>query len=273
LSYLNQFTGIVLDALLRPFDSPWGALAAAALATSVLVLSIVRWTSSPAKIARARGRLIARVLELVLFRHDALVSFGAAGRILKANSVYLGTLLVPLAVSLVPCVLILAQLSCWFDSRPLHVDETAVLEVKLRDGVNVTDQPLTVVGAQAVRVDTEGVRIPRLAEVDWRLRGTEPGTDWLEIRCGDEPPVRKQVAVGDGFQKVSRRRFRAGLWEQLTNPAEPPIEGHASVERVEVRYPARQLYLRNAEINWLFAFLALTIVFALVLKRPMKVEI
>src|SRR5262245_37826843 len=145
-----------MDALLQPFHSPWGALAAAALATSVLVLWIVRWTSSPATIARARGRLLARVLELVLFRHDAMVSFGAAGRILKANFVYLGTLLVPLAVSLVPCVLILTQLSCWFDARPLRVDEAAVLEVKLRDGLSVTDLPLSVSETQAVQFQTEG---------------------------------------------------------------------------------------------------------------------
>jgi len=273
LSYLNQITGCVVDSLLRPFDSPWAALATAALATSVLVLLIVRWTSSPATIARARGRLIARVLELVLFRHDAMVSVGAAGRILSANVLYLATLLVPLTVSLVPVALILAQLSCWFDARPLQVGEAAVLEVKLRDGVSVTDQSLTVMGAEAVRVETEGVRIPRLTEIDWRVRGAHPGVDWIEIRCGDESPVRKHVAVGDDFQKVSRQRSRTGLWEQFANPAESPIEAGASVERVEVRYPARQFYLQNTEIDWILAFFVLTIVFGLILKRPLKVEI
>src|SRR6266478_1903381 len=89
VSYLNQFMGFVGDAVMRRFHSPWGALAAAALATALLVLLIVRWTSSPATIARARGRLVARVLELVLFRHDAVVSFSAAGRILSSNLIYL----------------------------------------------------------------------------------------------------------------------------------------------------------------------------------------
>jgi hypothetical protein len=273
VAILNQLTGFLMGALLWPFHSPWGALAAAALATSVLVLLIVRRTSSPATIARARRRLIARVLELVLFRHDAMVSFGAAGRILSANLVYLATLLVPLAVSLVPMALILAQLSCWFDARPLQVGEAAVLEVKLRDGMNVMDRPLIITGAEAVRVETEGVRIPRLTEIDWRVRGARPGVDWLEIRCGDEPAVRKHVAVGDDFQKVSRQRSRADLWEQFLNPAEAPIEGPASVERVRVRYPARELYLGSTEINWLLAFFVLTIVLALILKRPLNVEI
>jgi hypothetical protein len=270
---VNQFTGFVVDALMRPFQSPWLALAAAALATSVLVLLIVRWTSSPAAIVRARSRLIARVLELVLFRHDAMVSFTAAGRILSANLAYLRALLLPLAASLIPCVLILAQLSCWFDNRPLRVGETAVLEVRLRNGTTVIDQRLVVTGAQPVQIETDGVRIPRLSEIDWRLRGMHPGVDWLEIECGDEPPVKKQIVVGDDFQKVSRRRTQPDLWEQFLNPAEPPIERATSVTLVDVRYPARQLYLGNTEINWIVAFLVLTIVLALILKRPLKVEI
>jgi hypothetical protein len=273
LSYLNQITGRVVDSLLRPFDSPWAALVAAALATSVVVLLIVRWTSSKAKVARARGRLIARVLELVLFRHDAVVSFSAAGRILIANAVYFGNLLMPLVVSLVPCVLILAQLSCWFDARPLRVGEAAVLKVRFRDGSNVTGLPISLSGAEAVQVETDGVRIPRLTEIDWRLRGAHPGIEQLEIHCGDEPPVRKLIAIGDEFQKVSRRRSRANLWDQFTNPGEPPIEEGASIDRVDVLYPARRLYLHNTEIDWILAFFVLTIVFGLILKRPLKVEV
>jgi hypothetical protein len=273
VTILNQLTGSLVDALLRPFQAPWGGLAAAALAAAVLVLLIVRWTSSPAAIARARSRLVARVLELVLFRHDAMISFSAAGRIASANLAYLRTLLLPLVISLVPMALILAQLSCWFDARPLQVGEAAVLEVKLRDGLSVTDRPLSVSGNQAVHVETDGMRIPRLTEMDWRLRGGSPGVDWLEIRCGEESPVRKRVVVGDGFQKVSRRRSRGSLWDQFANPAEPPIDGAQSVASIDVRYPARQLYLGSREIDWIVAFLVLTIVFALILKRPLKVQI
>ena len=273
MALLNQFTGFAVDALMRPFQSPWLALAAAALATSLLVLLIVRWTSSPATIVRARGRLVARVLELVLFRHDALVSFTAAGRILAANLAYLRTLLFPLTASIIPCVLILAQLSCWFDNRPLRVGETAVLEVRLRAGTSVIDRPLNLSGAQAVQIETDGVRIPRLSEIDWRLRAAHPGVDRLEIHFGDEPAITKQIVVGEDFQKVSRRHTQPDLWEQFLNPAEPPIDSTASVALVDIRYPARQLYLGNTEINWIVAFLVLTIVFALVLKRPLKVQL
>jgi hypothetical protein len=273
VSIVNLITGFLGDALLRWFSSPWPALAAAALATSLVMLLVVRWTSSPAAVGRARNRLTARVLELVLFRHDAFVSFTAGGRILAANLAYLRTLLRPVALSLAPCLLILAQLACWFDARPLRVGEAALIEVKLRDGLTVTDRAVLLSGAEAVRVETDGMRVPRLAEIDWRLRGARPGIDRVEIHCGDEAPVRKDVVVGDDFQKVSRRRSQVGLWEQLLYPCEPTIDAAQSIVQIDVRYPARQMYLGNWEIHWLVAFLALTILFALVLKRPLHVQI
>jgi len=270
---LNSVTGFLGDALLGRFSSPWIALAAAALVMSLMMLVIVRWTSSPAAVSRARSRLIARVLELVLFRNDACVSFTALGRILAANLAYLRTLLLPVALSLAPCLLILVQLECWFEARPLRVGEAALIEVKLRDRVPVADRPVWLSKTNAARVETDVMRIPRLAEIDWRLRGARPGIDRIEIHCGDEAPVLKEVAVGDDFQKVSRRRSQAGLWEQLIHPCEPPIEGAQSIFQVDVRYPARQMYVGETEIHWLVAFLVLTIVFGLILKRPLNVQI
>jgi hypothetical protein len=137
----------------------------------------------------------------------------------------------------------------------------------------VIDRPLNLSGAQAVQIETDGVRIPRLSEIDWRLRAAHPGVDRLEIHFGDEPAITKQIVVGDDFQKVSRRHTQPDLWEQFLNPAEPPIDSTASVALVDIRYPARQLYIGNTEINWIVAFLVLTIVFALVLKRPLKVQL
>ncbi|MGE5191552.1 MAG: hypothetical protein ACM3U2_03560, partial [Deltaproteobacteria bacterium] len=137
MSHVNAITGFLVDGLMQALGRPWPALVAAALATSVLLLILIRWTSSPADVRRARDRLTARVLELVLFRHDMLVSFTAVGRILAANASYFRTLLRPLALTAVPGLLILAQLACWFDGRPLRVGEAALVEAKFRDGFAV----------------------------------------------------------------------------------------------------------------------------------------
>jgi hypothetical protein len=272
VTWINAISGFLGDALLGRFDSPWLALVVVALATSILMLLIVRWSSSPEAVERSKKRLTARVLELVLYRHDAMVSLTAGGRILRENLSYLKTLLLPIVLSTIPGLLILAQLACWFDARPLHVGEAAVLEVTFRDGTDLLKMPSRIDGADAVRIETDPVRVPRRSEVSWRLRGVRPGIDAIQLHYGDEPPIMKRVAVGDSLQKVSRRRSAAGLWEQWLHPVEPPIPDRQAIIRIDVRYPQRSLELGNWEIHWLVAFLGLTIVFALLLKRPLGVR-
>ena len=249
MTYLNSFTDLFVGTLLRQFTRPWPGLVAAALATSIAMLLVIRWVSSPAAIRRAKDRLIARVLELVLFRHDARISFTAGGRILAANLAYLRTLLWPLGVSAVPCILVLSQLSCWYAWRPLRLGETVVVEVKLRDGFPVLEQPASLLVPTYILVQTGGVRVSAPAEVAWRLRAEHEGSEGIDVEVGDEAPVHKQLIVGETLQKVSARRSRRGFWESLLYPAEPPIDNASSIVEIDVRYPARQLYLGNTERN------------------------
>jgi hypothetical protein len=271
--YVNSVMGFLMDWLLWPFAQAWPALVAAALATSVIMLLIMRWTGSPAAVRRAKDRLVARVLELVLFRHDAFVSFTAGGRVFAANLAYLRTLLRPLAFSILPCLLILSQLSCWFAWRPLRMGEAAVVTVTLLDGFPLLERPVGLSPGEVVRIETEGVRVPALSEIDWRIRAVRNGTDSVEVAIADEPAVRKQIIVGTAVAKVSQCRTRGGLWDQFLHPAEPPIDKASSIARVHLHYPVRQLWLGNREVDWLVAFVILTMVFGIVLKRPLGVEI
>src|SRR5262249_26255045 len=150
--------------------SPWPALSAAALVTAVVMLLIFRWTTRPRRTRRAKDRLTARVLELVLFRHDAVVNFTALYRILAANAGYLQTVLAPLALGLAPGLLILFQLSCWFAWRPLAVGETAAVEVRLRDGFPVFERGVELSSAENALVETAGARSLRPPAVAWRVR-------------------------------------------------------------------------------------------------------
>lgn len=273
MTYVNAVTDFFVGTLLRQFHSPWPGLMAVALATSIAMLVVIRWVSSPAAIRRAKDRLIGRVLELVLFRHDAWLSFTAGGRILAANLAYLRTLLWPVAVSAVPCILILTQLSCWYAWRPLKVDEPAVVEVRLRAGFPVLEQRVSLIVPTFIPVQTEGVRVPSTAEIAWRLRGKQAGNDSLGVEVGDEDLVLKQIVVGETLQKVSSRRSQRGLWDALLYPAERPIDQASSIIEIEVKYPPRILYLGNTEIDWVLAFVVLTMIFGLLLKRPLRVQL
>jgi hypothetical protein len=272
MTYLNLIADLAVGSLLRQFTRPWPGLLAAALATSIAMLLVIRWVSSPAEIRRAKDRLVARVLELVLFRHDARVSFTAGGRIVSANLVYLRTLLWPLVISAVPCILVLSQLSCWYSWRPLKGGEAAVLEIKLSDGFSVMETRVSLAVPASIRVETEGVRVTAPPEITWRLRAEHDGSDWVDIAIGDEAPVRKQIVVGDKLEKISARRSRHGPWQSLLYPGEPPIDVASSIVEIDVRYPSRQLYIGNTEVDWVLAFVILTMLFGLLLKRPLRVQ-
>jgi hypothetical protein len=273
MSAIHTITGFLVDRLLAPFSRPWPALAAAALATAILMLLIVRWTARANATRRAKDRLTARVLELVLFRHDAVVSFTAAGRILGANARYLGTLLVPLGLGMGPCLLILAQLSCWFAWRPLAIGETAAVEVHMRGRFPVDERLVALADSGNAWVETLGVRVQTPAEVAWRVRARQEGVDWLSIQVAGESEVRKQLVVGEAWQKTVPRRTGGGFWQSLWYPGEPLLDAASSIEEVVVHYPPRQLYLGTMEVDWILAFVVLAVGFGLILKRPLGVQL
>ena len=266
MTYLNSFTDFFVGSLLRQFTGPWPGLVAAALVTSMAMLLVIRWVSSPAAIRRAKDRLIARVLELVLFRHDARVSFTAGGRILAANLGYLRTLLWPLAFSAVPCILILTQLSCWYAWRPFKARQAA-LSVKLRDGFPVLEQSVSLSVPTCVRQRQRCAFWP--AKSAWRLRAERRG------RLVDIVMV-----AGELVEAACRRSLCKSLaatieprdLESLLYPAEPPIDKASSIVDVDVRYPLRIMYLGNMEVDWVLAFVILTMIFGLLLKRPLRVQ-
>lgn len=273
MRYLNFLSGFLVDGLLKPFVRPWPALAASALVTAVVMLLIIRRTSSPDRIRRSKNRFVARVLELVLYRDDAWVSLTAGGRILLANGAYLRTLLVPLSVSAIPCLLILSQLACWFENRPLLIGEAALVEVSLRDSFRVMEQSIELALPAGIGLETQALRVPSLPAVDWRVRARKEGARWIEVQAVGEAPIRKQIVVGEEFQKVSQIRTSGGWWNQFLNPAEPPIDESSSIAAVRVVHPRRQMLLGSREVDWLLAFAVLTIVFGLLLKRPLRVRI
>jgi len=79
--------------------------------------------------------------------------------------------------------------------------------------------------------------------------------------------------VGERLLKVSRLRSQSGFWDSLFHPVEAPIDPQTPIQRIEVKYPRRLVYLGTTEVNWVAAFAVLTIIFGLILKRPLNVQV
>ena len=270
--YLNGFLNRVFDLVLSPLVGlgPWIGMIGLCLLTSVLVLLVFKVTSDQAAIARERNRGVARVLELLLYRDDIVVSLGAVSRVLSANGRYMLHLLVPFGVTIVPVFLVLVQASSFFGYRPLQQGEQAVLTARFDSRVDVVNTPVSLVSSPSVRIQTPPVRMPSEHAVSWRIQaiGAEA---WADLNV-DGQAIRKRISVGPGSRRVAPRRVRAGFLNELLNPTERPLPSNSSVQCVEISYAPAFFRLGSSRLHWLAVFLVLTLFLGLLVKRPLGVE-
>ena len=269
----NQLLNELFDLVMWPCKviSPWPGLILASLVTAVLVV-LFRISSNQAAIRRTRNKFLARSLELLMFQHDLSVSLTACGRIFTANFAYLFQFLLPMAVGLIPLLLIFAQLECWFERRPLIVGEQAVLTVELDPAHAVVNTPVQLLLSNTLRVDSTAVRIPSTNELAWRIVAIAPGSGWADVKVADVTE-RKSVVTGEDLVRVSTRRESRGLIAEMLSPSEVPLDTVSPVRRMLISYPAREISLGQTEISWFVAAIGLMLVSSLLLGRLFGVSV
>lgn len=272
---VNSVLGELFDLFFFPFRSfhPWAGMVAISLLTGLLMLFIYRLTSNQAGIRSVKDKIKASLLELRLYKDNMGVTMSAQGRILRANLRYIVLNFKPLAVMIVPLVLILAQLNLWFGSEPLEVGQPAVLRIKLAAGTRLLDMDLALEAPSQIAVETLPLRIEELREVNWRIRPGSPGVFELTVKAGRHSVTKNVVVDSRSLQKVSALKVGRRFLDQVLYPGERPLPGDSPVRSVELTYPAKRLGLFGLRLHWLIAYLGLSIVFGFALKRPFKVEI
>jgi hypothetical protein len=271
---LNQVINGLFDLLMRPFmlQSAWPGLIAASLVASIVLVVLFHFSSNPNEIRRTRNRLLARTLELLMFQHDMRTSFTACGRILVANAAYLFQFLRPMAVGLIPLLLMFVQMESWFDRRPLRIGEQAVLSVEIDPTESVLEQTIDLQLTEMLKIDSPSVRVPSKNELAWRIAATGPGDGWIEVISGGIKE-RKSLSTGDQLARLSQTRESHGMLQQLFSPSEPPLDGRSSIRRMQVSYPRRELLIGQTEIPWLVAAFGLIMIMSLILGRLFGIRI
>lgn len=274
MKFVTLPMNFIADLVLWPCRnaSPWVGLTAASLLTAGLMVFLFQRTSNQAAVRRTRNRLLARTLELLLFRHSLSVSLTACGRILVEDARYLATLLRPMLFGAVPILLIFVQMSAWLEWRPLAVGETAVLEVELDPAHPVMSSNITLTLPEEVRLGSDGVRIPSQNSLSWRLTAVQSGLGEIHVQAGDFDAA-KSVAVEEGFVRVSPRRVRPGFWNELLSPSESPLTSNGPIVRIDLHYPPRPLAIGLRDVHWTVAAIVLIMAFGLVLGRMFGVRL
>ena len=259
------------DVLLGPLDraAPMAGLWIASAVSGVVLLWIFARVSNPAAIRAARKRAQAELLAVRLYRDAPRVVIRAQARFLAALGRYLGHMLVPFAVLLVPFGIVGAQLDARYGSRALAVGERTVVEVVGTDAVPGSAVLESADGG--VRVESSGVRIPERNEISWRIRAEAPGEHRLRVRVGEQT-IEKSVTVGRELESARARRMRASLSSLFLAPAEAAIDPASPIERIAVRHAPLDVRVLGFETSWLVVFLVVSAAVALALRRRMGVE-
>jgi len=269
----------VNTAMTRAFDlifapstsSPWLGMALISVLTGAILLLVFRYTSNQRGIRAAKDKIMAGLLEVLLYRDEIRVVLRAQARLFKDNLRYLGYALVPLCFMIVPVAFLLVQTDLRYGHRPLTPGEQAIVAVQLLPGEADPDQ-VTLSAPAGIAVETPALRIPALAEVDWRVRAVSPGRYDLRFTVADRE-FTKRVVVGDYGVRVSPMRVDGGIWAQFSNPGEAPLPPDVPVSSVKVGYPSGSLRLLRWNLHWIWPWLILSMAFGYALKGPLRVQV
>ena len=185
--------------------------------------------------------------------------------ILRHNVTYFLLSLVPMFVTIVPIVLLIAQLQFHYGYRGLLPGETAVLTIELSEAA-AAKPSARLQAPSGLRVETPAVWIPSLNEIAWRVAADRAGEYELEIELDGEVYT-KSVCVSDEITRRSPIRLEEGFINQILYPAEDPLPGNGPIDSISLTYPDGEVAVFGWRLHWLIVFIVLSIAFAFGLKN------
>lgn len=274
MTAVNALLVRLTDAVLTPLAGlpAVAVVTACALASALLVLAVMRWTSNQTALAAVKRRIHASLLEMRLYNDDVRALIRAQGEALRHNVSYVGLSLVPLIVTAVPLVLVITQLQAWYGytgvAPGVPVLITAAVEA-------ASASPLPRLDATGVDVVGPARYFPTLGEVSWTVVPRTPGETTLRVVQADGRVAEKSMAVADGGRSARRSpiRERASFWGQLLYPSEPPLEIASGITAIRLPYPERSLRVVGWDVHWLYLYVAAMFAFVLLLRKPLGVVI
>jgi hypothetical protein len=249
----------------------WLSVTLIGAATGVLLLVAFKVTSNQRAIKRVRDDIQAHLLALKLFKDSVSVALRAQGRILWGSFRLLVLAVVPMLVMAVPVTLVLAQLSLWYQSRPLRVGEDAVVTVQLGGDAGSAMPDVRLQPTDAVETTVGPVRVPSKREVCWNVRALGGGTHRL-VFLVDGQVADKELAVGDGFMRVCARRPGWSWSDALVYPAEPPFGPDSPIRSIAIDYPGRASWTCGTDW-WVGTWFAVSMIAALCFRRLLRVNV
>ncbi len=281
MSYINAILRPVFELLLSPFSGLPAivGLAVVSLITAIGMLLVFKKTSNQDAIAAVKRRIHANLFEIRLFNDDLRAILRSQTEILRHNLTYLRLSAVPMLWTLPPLILIIAQLQFHYGYAGLDPTNPVLLKVELQDSGNNASweeaprPELTLAAPSGIRIETPGLWIPSLREMDWRIVGEGSGDYVVEVKL-DGQSHSKTVRVSNDVVLRSPSRLEKGFLNQLLFPAEPPLLADSPIKSITVNYPeaAVNTFVFGWSLHWMIIYFVLAIAFAFALRNTFKVQ-
>lgn len=249
----------------------WLSITAISAIIGVLLLIIFKYTSNQSAIGKIRDGIKADMIAIKLFKDNVSVILSSQRNVLAGSLRLLLYALQPMAVMIVPVLLILSQMGLWYQNRPLLPGESTIITIALNTP-DAKPYPETAIddisGAEVV---AGPVHVLSKNEILWEIRATEIGTHDIRFRI-DGHIIDKTLTVGDGYQRISKKRPGWRLSEILAHPAERPFQKTSLVQSITIEYPDRKSKVSGNDW-WIIYFFVCSMLFALIFKPLVKVKI
>lgn len=254
------------EVLLYPFKNLhpfWGILWLSVI-SSVIILFLYKWISSPSLIRRAKDRIKADILAIRIYKDQWKVIFVSFFSALFNVVKYFLLNFIPLIVIFPLLFFLFVQMEWRYGVRPFNPGEETIVKVKT-------------VGADDVFLQTSDfyrekvkVRIPALNEVDFRVEITGRGKGRLEFKTEGSEFSKEIVSSRRGEVLVPVRFSRPSL-QMLLYPWEPLLDDPA-IEWIRVKYPSTTIRFLGINAHWIIWYLVLVVLLILPVHKKFGIE-
>jgi hypothetical protein len=283
MNALNGIANGLFDLLCRPAAS-LGWLTVLILLSGifgVLALVAFKHLSFQRRIKAAKDLIKAHMIEIRLYQDDLKIVGRAIGKVLYRNAQYLGLNLVPLVPLALPFGIVAAQLVTRFgfvpapvhaSTQPLLAGQGTTLSIQLSEAASARVRELELHYPKGLVPVSPLVCAPETGRAFQEFVARAPGCYTIELSLGGEKQT-KEYCAGEATPQMQPERGQ-GFFEALLYPAEPTLPSDSAFKHLSFRYPEREFaWLPDGPEGVLLFFLVVSMLFGLVLMKPLNVQV
>ncbi|MCI0470641.1 MAG: hypothetical protein L0Y73_03180 [Candidatus Aminicenantes bacterium] len=270
----------IFDVILVPFTAIgdfWGILFLSLL-TSLVVLVIYKYFSSPKKIRRAKDRIKANILAIRLYKDSWKVIVGSFFKslfyVLKYFALNFGVVIIIMPL-LFP---LFVQMDVRYGMRPFRVGEEIIIKAAFTSDPN--NLAVTLLESKHFKPQMNPVFINAfkdvekkkpMMEVNWKAAASETGATTIRLKVNDKT-FGKSLLIGTHKRALSNKKFAASTVEHFIYPVEDLFAGKSDLKYVYINYPGKSVSFLGLKTHWLVYYLVLTLIIVLALRKKFGVE-